>query len=95
MVLRGIVTLYTKDKEEHDTLLDTLETGNFFGGLSLFAPIRQNPNDSPENNLSATAHSDECLVLEVPKSVLAALAKRESELSDTLLAEYYKRKTRM
>ncbi|MCP4404123.1 MAG: cyclic nucleotide-binding domain-containing protein [bacterium] len=92
VVLRGTVTLYTKDKEQHDTLLDTLEVGNFFGGLSLFAPVRQNPNDSPENNLSATAQCKGCLVLEVPKSVLAALAKRESELSDTLLAEYYKRK---
>lgn len=93
VVLRGIVTLYTKDKEHHDTLLDTLKVGNFFGGLSLFAPMRQNPNDSPESNLSATAQSDDCLVLEVPKPILAALAKRESELSETLLMEYYKRKT--
>ena len=93
VVLRGTVTLYTKDKEQHDTLLDTLNVGNFFGGLSLFAPIRQNPNDSPESNLSATAQSDECLVLEVPRPILADLAKRESELSETLLMEYYKRKT--
>jgi cAMP-dependent protein kinase regulator len=93
VVLQGTVTLYTKDKEQHDTLLDTLEVGNFFGGLSLFAPMRQNPNDSPESNLSAIVQSDECLVLEVPKPILADLAKRESELSETLLMEYYKRKT--
>ena len=93
VVLRGSVTLYTKDKEQNDTLLTTLKIGNFFGGLSLFAPIRQNPSDSPESNLSATTQSDDCLVLEVPKPILADLAKRESELSETLLLEYYKRKT--
>ncbi len=92
ILLNGEAKLYTKDKEGHDTLLDTITAGRFFGCLTLFAPMRQDLAASSESNLSVIAEC-ESLVLEIPKPILASLIKREPELSESLLMEYYKRKT--
>ncbi len=92
VLLEGTIKLFTKDKEGQDTLLDILESGSFFGGTSLFAPLRQNQEEPHENALMALSEG-KSVVLEIPWSILASLVKREPALSDVLLAEYYKRKT--
>ena len=91
VILDGKVKLFTKDKESRDTLLDILESGSFFGGLSLLAPMRQDQQRSLEHTLSAVAER-KSLVLEIPKSFLAQMIKREPDPSESLLMEYYKQR---
>ena len=92
VILEGEAKMYTQDKEGRDTLLEQLGIGGFWGGMFLFAPIRQTQETVPENPLSIIADQD-CRILEIPKAALAALVKREPDLSETLLLAYYKRKT--
>jgi len=89
IVVDGNVKMLTKDKEGQDTLLDKLGNGAFLGGISLFKPIRQTQDAGSENDITVIAESA-CTVLEVSKTDLAALAKREPDLSETLSSEYYK-----
>jgi len=91
IVLNGKAQVFTKDKENQDTLLENLESGGFFGGTSLFAPMRQNQDETLENHVLVLAETS-CTVLEIPKSTLAALIKKEQAISETLLMEYYKRR---
>ncbi|PIE35352.1 hypothetical protein CSA56_04565 [candidate division KSB3 bacterium] len=91
VLLVGKIKLFTKDKEGQDTLLDSLEPGEFFGGTSLFAPLRQNQVSEDDSFMALSDGGS--TILEIPKSILAALVKRESAFSDALLEEYYKRKT--
>lgn len=92
VLLEGEAKIYTKDKEGEETLLEQLGIGGFWGGIFLFAPIRQTQDAEAENPLSVIADQD-CRVLEIPKAALAALVKREPDLSESLLLAYYKRKT--
>lgn len=93
IVLEGNVKMLTKDKEGQDTLLDTLGVGNFFGGFSLFRPLRQTQNESTYENEITVIAVTPCLLIELPKAALATFVKREPEVSDTLLMEHYKRHT--
>ncbi|MDY0092729.1 MAG: cyclic nucleotide-binding domain-containing protein [Candidatus Vecturithrix sp.] len=92
IVLDGIAKIYTKDKENQDTLLDTLNPGSFFGGTSLFQPARQTQVSDVERHFSVMTDSA-CTMLETPKPMLAALVKKEPDFSEALLMEYYKHKT--
>ncbi len=92
VLLEGEAKIYTKDKEGEETLLEQLGIGGFWGGMFLFAPIRQTQEAEAENPLSVIADQN-CRVLEIPKAALAALVKREPDLSESLLLAYYKRKT--
>ena len=92
VLLNGTAEIYTKDKENQDTLLDHLKPGSFFGGMSLFEPVRQSQPSGSTGNFSVVTNS-ECLFLETEKPILAVLVKKEPDFSDALLMEYYKRKT--
>ncbi len=92
IVIDGHVKMLTKDKENQDTLLDRLESGAFFGGTSLFKPVRQTQETTPETDITIIAEST-CTILEISKADLVTLAKKEPDISETLLTEYYKRKT--
>jgi CRP-like cAMP-binding protein len=92
VILDGKASVFTKDKEDHDTFLNDLKAGSFFGGTSLFTPVRQTLSDTSECHLRVIAETT-CLLLEIPKPILATLIKKEPDLSDTLLMEYYKQKT--
>jgi len=92
LIRQGHVKLYTKDKENHETLLDTLEVGAFFGATSLFVPLRQNQHGMAEHQFTVIAE-DACEILEIPQTALAALVKKDPDLSEALLMAYYKLKT--
>jgi cAMP-dependent protein kinase regulator len=92
VVVDGNVKTLTKDTEGQDTLLDRLGTGAFFGDISLFEPVRQTQDESPENDITVIAETA-CTILEISRTDLTTLAKREPDVSETLLTEYYKRKT--
>lgn len=92
VLLKGTAKIYTKDKENQETLLDHLKPGSFFGGMSLFEPVRQTHPAGGECTFSVVTES-ECLFLETAKPMLATLVKKDPEFSDALLMEYYKRKT--
>lgn len=91
LVAEGHINLVTKDKAGQDSLLNTLEAGAFFGGIALFRPVRQNQDASAEIDITVLA-AGPCTVLEIAHTDLTALAKREPEVSETLLAEYYTRR---
>ncbi|GAK57478.1 cyclic nucleotide-binding protein [Candidatus Vecturithrix granuli] len=92
VLLEGTAKIYTQDKEHQDTLLDHLKPGSFFGGTSLFEPVRQIQAAGSESHF-AVVTDETCILLETPKPMLAALVKKEPDFSEALLMEYYKRKT--
>lgn len=92
VLLKGSAKVYTQDKELQDTLLDHLKPGSFFGGISLFEPVRQTQAADSAGHFSVVT-DEACLLLETPKPMLATLVKKEPDFSEALLMEYYKRKT--
>lgn len=91
ILLDGNVRLLTKDREGQDTLLDRIGGGDFFGELTIFAPVRQNQNEVSKSAMTAIVESD-CTILELPKAILTTLVKREPEVSEKLFMEYSKRR---
>lgn len=91
LILEGNVHIYTKDKEGQDSLLQQLTVGGFWGGMFLFAPMRQNQNASVIPPISVRMEQ-QGRVLEIPKATLTALIKRDTELSESLLLAYYQHK---
>lgn len=92
IVIDGTVKLLTKDKEGQDALLDRAGKGAFLGDMSLFMPVRQTQEETPENDIAVITESA-CSVLEIPKDTLTTLVKREPDVSEALLMEYYKRRS--
>lgn len=92
VLLKGTAKIYTQDKEQQDTLLDHLKPGSFFGGTSLFEPVRQTQAAGSVGHF-AVVTDEACTLLETPKPMLATLVKKEPEFSEALLMEYYKHKT--
>lgn len=91
LVSAGQVKLVTKDKEGQDTVLNLLATGAFFGGMTLFKPVRQGQDSAQENDITVVA-AEACTILEITHDDVLLLKKREPEVSDALLDEYYKRR---
>lgn len=92
VLLKGTAKIYTRDKEQQETLLDHLKPGSFFGGTSLFEPVRQIQADGSVGHFVVVT-DEACTLLETPKPMLATLVKKEPEFSEALLMEYYKHKT--
>jgi len=91
VILEGSANIYTKDKEGQDSLLQQLTTGGFWGGMFLFAPVRQNQETSFIPPISVKMQ-EAGRVLEIPKAALTVLIKRDAELSESLLLAYYQHK---
>lgn len=92
ILAEGEARMLTKDKEGQETILDRLGPGGFFGGTSLFRPVRQSQEASPGNNDITVVAQEPCTILEIAHDELTALAKREPDVSEALLEEYYKRR---
>ncbi len=91
VILEGSVHIYTKDKEGQDSLLQQLNVGGFWGGVFLFAPMRQS-QETPLRPAISVRVEQSGRVLEIPKAALTTLIKREPELSESLLLAYYQHK---
>ena len=92
IIAEGRARMLTKDKEGQETVLDRLGPGGFFGGISLFKPVRQmHEATSGDDDITVVAE-DPCTIMEIAYDELAVLAKREPDVSEALLEEYYKRR---
>lgn len=92
LIAEGQVRMLTKDKEGQETILDRLEPGGFFGGISLFKPVRQTHEAASGDDDITVVADKPCTIMEIAHDELTALAKREPDVSEALLEEYYKRR---
>lgn len=91
ILLEGGAHIYTKDKEGEDSLLQQMTVGGFWGGMFLFAPVRQGIDSSLQPAISVRIEHDS-RILEIPRTALSILIKREPDLSESLLLAYYQHK---
>ena len=86
----GHARMITTDKEGQKALVADLESGKFFGGISLIHQVHQHDHQPEEADVDVEAASL-CIILEISGDDLQELTKREPDFSEALLTGYHNR----